>query len=262
MTANDPGTTITARNGRIHARSHVGEERGANEDAVLVTSLTPACDLVAVADGMGGHRAGDIASATALSAFESALAGRLDADEHETGNGAYAGADHTEALREAAGAANAALDAAAESDPGLEGMGTTLVGALLCGRRAAIVNVGDSRAYHADDGLTQVTVDHSLVQELVASGTLTSEEACEHPQRNVITQSLSPDNGIEPDTYTVDIEGALLLCSDGLTEEVPADRIETIVQTAGGPADITAQLVAQANENGGSDNVSVVLADP
>ncbi|WP_336022494.1 Stp1/IreP family PP2C-type Ser/Thr phosphatase [Halobellus salinisoli] len=261
-TGNDH-TTETARGGEIHARSDVGETRETNEDAVLATSLTDDSDLLAVADGMGGHQSGEIASATALSSFESALRAGLATDEldGDTDTPADSDCNRETLLRYAAAEANAELEAAAASGSSLDNMGTTLVAALLEGQTATLVNIGDSRAYHvSSDDVDQLTVDHSLVQELVESGTLTPAEARDHPQRNVITQSLGPGSEINPDTDTVDVGGTLLLCSDGLTEELSDGAIKEIVGAADDPATITERLVERANENGGSDNISVVVA--
>jgi protein phosphatase len=125
---------------------------------------------------------------------------------------------------------------------------------------AHIINVGDSRCYHIEEGsLSQITVDHSLVQEMVEDGMIEPEEAGTHPQRNVVTQALGTSDAIEPDHYSVELSGTLLLCSDGLTEEVDEETIRGTITDTEELERAAAQLVAQANENGGSDNISVVL---
>ena len=151
---------------------------------------------------------------------------------------------------------------AVSTDSGREGMGTTLVAALVRDDTTTVVNVGDSRAYSVtDDAIEQVTVDHSLVQQLVDAGQLTQEEAAAHPRRNVISQALGASDGVDPDTFSLELDPGetLLLCSDGLTEEVPESTIHEVVSTTDALADAADILVETANENGGSDNVSVVL---
>jgi protein phosphatase len=230
------------------AETDVGRRRDHNEDSVLAVS-TDSGELLAVADGMGGHSAGDVASATALEAFAEDLERR-------------AGAEPAEALERAVRTADEAVREAAAADSGREGMGTTLVAALVGDDTTTVVNVGDSRAYSVtDDAIEQVTVDHSLVQQLVDAGQLTQEEAAAHPRRNVISQALGASDGVDPDTFSLELDPGetLLLCSDGLTEEVPESTIHEVVSTTDALADAANILVETANENGGSDNVSAVL---
>jgi serine/threonine protein phosphatase PrpC len=231
------------------ARSDTGRVRDHNEDSVLVAP-TSGGRLLAVADGMGGHNAGEVASAVALEAFVAELGDRL-------GDSTVA-----DAMEEGALAADTAVRDAAADDPDRDGMGTTLVAALVGDAGTTVVNVGDSRAYRVDDAtIEQVSVDHSLVQELVEAGEIDPDEADSHHQRNVISQALGASQEIEPDTFDVDPDPGetVLLCSDGLTEEVPESTIHDVV-TEHGPLSAAADaLVAAANERGGSDNVSVVL---
>ena len=231
------------------ARSDTGRVRDHNEDSVLVA---PTSDgrLLAVADGMGGHNAGEVASAVALEAFVAELGDRLG--------------DSTvpEAMETGALTADAAVRDAAGNDPDRDGMGTTLVAALVGEDATTVVNVGDSRAYRVDEtAIEQVSVDHSLVQELVESGEIDPEEADSHHQRNVISQALGAGQEIDPDTFEVDLDPGetVLLCSDGLTEEVPESTIHDVLAGAESLAGAADALVAAANERGGSDNVSVVL---
>jgi len=231
------------------ARSDTGRVRDHNEDSVLAAP-TSGGRLLAVADGMGGHNAGEVASAVALEAFVAELGDRL-------GDSTVA-----EAMERGALTADAAVREAAADEPDRDGMGTTLVAALLGETGATVVNVGDSRAYRVDEtAIEQVSVDHSLVQELVEAGEISPDEADSHHQRNVISQALGASEEIDPDTFEVDLDPGetVLLCSDGLTEEVPESTIHHIVtdtESLSGAADA---LVAAANERGGSDNVSVVL---
>ncbi len=231
---------------RHGAASDVGQVRQGNEDGYLVAD-----PLFAVADGMGGHRAGEVASATALAALRESV--------NEVSSDALIGGveqANLEVFRRAAG------------DPGLAGMGTTLcaIGPVVdgSGERIGIVNVGDSRVYvHTTDGLTQVTEDHSLVEAMVRVGQLSPEQAAAHPKRNVVTRAL----GIEP---TVDVDcwaltpapgDRLLLCSDGLFGEVDDATIASVLAAEPDPSAAATELVRLANEAGGRDNITVVVVD-
>lgn len=229
-------------------RTDVGRQREVNEDSVAV-ERGDGWTLLAVADGMGGHAAGDVASEAALEAFSEYV------DEN-------VGEEHPEELLDAgARAANDHLRELIFEDRSLEGMGTTLVGALLTDDGASLVNVGDSRAYHlTSESVEQVTVDQSLVQKLVEQGQITPEEAETHPQRNVVSQALGTEDSVDPDTYDQAVSGTLLLCSDGLPEEVPESAVHDIVRERDGLASAAEELIDRANENGGSDNITVGLA--
>ena len=229
------------------ARTDVGKVRSTNEDAVAVTSGAD-WHLLAVADGMGGHAAGDVASEAALEAFTDYVAARVDE------------AAPADVLEAGARAANDHLREMVTEDRSLEGMGTTLVAALVADRTATLVNVGDSRAYHVTaDAIEQVTVDQSLVRQLVESGQITEAEAETHPQRNVVAQALGTEDSVDPDTGDLTPSGTMLLCSDGLSEEVEASAIHELVTEADSLAAAADALIERANDNGGSDNVSVVL---
>lgn len=233
---------------RTAARTDVGQKRSVNEDAVSVVE-GDGWTLLAVADGMGGHTAGDVASEAALETFESYVAERAA----DTG-------DEAGLLAAGARAANRHLRGMVAEDDSLEGMGTTLVAALVRDGTATFVNVGDSRGYRlTDDRIEQVTVDQSLVQQLVDSGEITPEEAADHPQRNVVSQVLGTDDEVDPDTYERQLSGTVLLCSDGLTEEVPESSVHELTTGATDLAGAADALVDRANDNGGSDNVSVAL---
>ena len=199
------------------AATDVGRVREGNEDAYLVDDAT---GLVAVADGMGGHRAGEVASATALEALRAAIT-------------------HGRPLRESMQDANEAVFTKSLTDEELRGMGTTLTAAtLVTGGTVLVGHVGDSRAYLLHDGeLRQVTVDHSLVEELVREGRLTADEAAVHPQRSIITRALGVDASVEVDVYPVELAPGdrLLLCSDGLTGMVQAETIAGHPAPGGGP---------------------------
>jgi len=236
------------------AMTDVGQQRDHNEDSVLATAITDDTALLAVADGMGGHAAGDVASQLAIDTLREEIVEGTKSLPPQS--------EWQSMLNNAITRANQAIHDQAADDRAKSGMGTTVVAALIQGPDAVVANVGDSRGYVLADGIEQVTVDQSLVQELVEQGQITAEEAKDHPQRNVISQSLGTDTEVDPDFYEATVDGMLLLCSDGLTEEVDDERIEQIVSEASTVADATEQLIQRANENGGSDNISVTIAEP
>ena len=234
---------------RLNAGSatDVGRVRSSNQDQLLVAD-----DLFAVADGMGGHAAGEVASLTAVEA--------LRATYHE--------ADGAEGLVAATHQANRSIFERAQGNPELHGMGTTLVAVALVNEgnedRLAIVNVGDSRVYLLRDGeLEQLTTDHSLVQELVDDGQLTEAEATVHPQRHVLTRALGVDVDVNVDLLQVlPLKGdRLLLCSDGLVRELSDVQVASIMRRLADPDDAARELVSAANNRGGNDNVTVVIVD-
>jgi protein phosphatase len=223
-------------------RTDVGRQRSANEDDFV---LAP--PFFAVADGMGGARAGEVASAMATEGFE---------DERDSGEPAEV--QLARILREA----NRRIYDLAVSDESHRGMGTTLTAAKVTGDEISIGHVGDSRAYRMRDGeLEQLTKDHSLVAELERSGQITPEAAEHHPQRSIITRALGPEPDVEVDTYTLaGREGdAFLLCSDGLTSMISDDEIGSILRSAGSLDEAADALVRAANQSGGKDNITVVL---
>jgi serine/threonine protein phosphatase PrpC len=232
------------------ATTDVGKQRDRNEDAVLTESIG-ATTLLTVADGMGGHAAGDVASQLAIETLSDAL------DESAE---VLAGPDGLKsALASAVHEANTAVYEAADQRQ-QSSMGTTLVTGLVRDREAVIANVGDSRAYEIHTGsIEQVTVDQSFVRELVEQGEITEEEVATHPQRNVISQALGTQETVDPDFYSISLDGTLLLCSDGLTEEVADGTICRVVSQADGLSEAADSLVTRANANGGSDNITVLL---
>ena len=230
--------------GRSAGLSDTGRKRRQNEDAFV-------CEppLFAIADGMGGAQAGEVAS-------------RLAAAVLEEGAAAVQGEDGVATVVRAA---NARIFERAVHDPAVAGMGTTATVAVVDAAAATvtIAHVGDSRAYlYRLGSLEQLTTDHSLVGELVRSGRLTEDEAAVHPHRSVITRALGTDADVEVDTLTVD--GApgdlVLLCSDGLSAMVRDDEILRVLEATGAaPRDAAEALVSAANAAGGEDNVTVVL---
>jgi serine/threonine protein phosphatase PrpC len=227
----------------VGARTDVGRGRPANEDSVLVDHEDR---LYAVADGMGGHRAGEVASATAIDALKAAFADGAPLDQ-------------------AVGEANAAVFEKASSNLDMRGMGTTLTAAaLLDDHRVLLGHVGDSRAYLMRDGaVTRITEDHSLVEQLVREGRLSPEEAASHPQKAIITRALGIDPEVEVDTYPIDLRPGdrLLLCSDGLTNMLTDPAIAGVLRRQPDPQQAADMLVDMANEAGGDDNITVVVID-
>jgi serine/threonine protein phosphatase PrpC len=231
------------------APTDVGRMRKNNEDSYL--SAKP---VAAVADGMGGHSAGEVASAIAIE--ELAALGERGPWENETAA--------TDDLKQAILRANRRIREMAASDRKLNGMGTTLVALLQDGDMVHVANVGDSRGYLLRQGeLSQVTIDHSLVQELVDDGRLSPEDAERHPQRSVITRALGIDPEVEFDlfTYKLQVGDRLLLCSDGLSDVVEPTQIRNVLLRVRSPQKAARQLVTVANEQGGPDNITVIVVD-
>jgi PPM family protein phosphatase len=223
-------------------RTDVGRQRTANEDSLAVRP-----PLFAVADGMGGAKAGEVASAVAVEAVE-----------HARESGEPAEAQLAAIVR----AANRRIYDLAVADESRRGMGTTLTLAKVHGDEVSLAHVGDSRAYRMREGeLSQLTRDHSLVAELERSGQITPEAAEHHPQRSIITRALGPEPEVEVDTYTLaGREGdVFLICSDGLTSMISDDEVTSILRSAASLADAAEALVRAANQSGGKDNITVIL---
>jgi protein phosphatase len=225
-----------------------GRVRGNNQDSFLVVGDR---SLFAVADGMGGHQGGEVASKMAVDALEAAFA-----------------ESSLDSLIHAVEAANTAVFERGGADPQLRGMGTTMVAVALVDdggeERLAIVNVGDSRVYLFEGGdLTQITEDHSLVAEMVRDGRLSPEDAETHPQRNIVTRVLGIYEAVDVDRDEVlPFAGQrFLLCSDGLFNEVTPDQIAAVLRRLADPDEAARELVRLANEGGGRDNITVIVVD-
>lgn len=226
--------------------------RSDNQDTFL-TLIDDAQEqaLLIVCDGMGGAKAGNIASTIAAHTF----ADRLKALSRE-------GVPDIRAVRTAVDSANAAVFEQSISDPDLEGMGTTLVAAAVEHKRTVLVNIGDSRAYRIrGEEITQLTRDHSYVQELFRQGKLTAEEVRCHPNRNLITRAVGVDEFVQADIFEGELAPTdlLLLCSDGLTGMVEDDEIVITVNTSHSLEEAVDRLIALACDHGGSDNITVIL---
>jgi protein phosphatase len=232
---------------RSSSATDVGRVRTANQDRAFVGD-----GLFAVADGMGGHVGGETAAQTAIDAFRTTFAGHPSAD----------------GLADAVHQANHAVWETARAQTDLRGMGTTLTALALVtvdGKEdLTVVNVGDSRAYLYQQGeLSQLTADHSLVEEMVRSGELSAEEAAVHPQRHILTRALGIEPDVEVDVWHVPPHAGdrILLCSDGLINEVGDDEIASILGQHDDPDAAAQALVVQARDAGGSDNITVVVVD-
>lgn len=226
--------------------SDTGQVRSINQDAAYADE-----PVFAVADGMGGHRGGEVASAVALETLVQTV-----------------GEPTTAALVDGVRVANAAVYQRAQDDPELRGMGTTLCALVLvvddAGERLGIVNVGDSRVYLLRGGaLSQLTEDHSLVESLVRQGRITEDEALVHPQRNILTRALGISATVEVDVWEMPaVTGdRYLLCSDGLFNEVEPSVIEATLRKLDDPTEAANELVRLANEGGGRDNITTVVLD-
>jgi len=228
---------------RAAAATDVGRVRDHNEDGYIIDDTL---GLIAVADGMGGHRAGEVASAAALDALRISFG---------------AGSP----VNDAVAAANEIVYEQSVADRNLRGMGTTMTaGALGIDGTLTLGHVGDSRAYLARDGAFQrITTDHSLVEELVQSGELTEEEAEVDPRRSMITRALGLEPAVQVDLESIELRDGdrLLLCSDGLTTMIREDDIATALEADDDPETTARHLVDLANEAGGADNITVVIID-
>ncbi|WP_349903806.1 PP2C family protein-serine/threonine phosphatase [Parafrigoribacterium humi] len=237
-----------ATTGKSTAVTHVGKIRANNQDSGYAGS-----QLFLVADGMGGHAGGDVASAIALN--------RIIETDRE-----YASAHDAEfALQSSLMAANSLLAETVFEHPELTGMGTTVSALLRVGHQLAFAHIGDSRVYRFRDGvLTQISADHTFVQRLVDSGRITPEEAAVHPRRSVLMRVLGDvDASPEIDTAILDTQPGdrWLLCSDGLSSYVPDDKIESVLESEQSPKAAADRLIKESLDQGAPDNVTIVIVD-
>lgn len=243
------------------SRCDVGRVRKINQDTVFC-SLEPVGflpNLFIVADGMGGHKAGDLASAEAVRSFVSCIKERSkEAD------------DIVDLMRMALEEANRYVYFLSKESEDYQGMGTTFVAATFCGNSLYCINVGDSRLYklnRAGDeqpmSLKRVTEDHSIVEMMVRQGMITEEEARVHPQKNMITRAVGIEETVEIDAFRLEVDSLIrvLLCSDGLSGMVTDLDILNILSGKGNVEETAERLLAKANDNGGKDNISVIVID-
>lgn len=233
-----------------YAMTDVGRLRTVNQDYVF-SCLEPIGNLpnlFIVADGMGGHQAGDFASSYSVKKFLESVSLSLQKNPHKI---------FDDAIRHA----NRELVQKAQENPELKGMGTTMVALTIVGDKAYVANVGDSRLYLLEQKMTQITVDHSLVQEMIRIGELTKENARLHPDKNIITRAVGAGKEIRPDFFEFRItkESILLMCSDGLSNMVDDEQLSAILKNGNSCEKIGKKLVDTANRNGGKDNIAVIV---
>ena len=235
--------------------THTGRKRQMNQDFIFSSDIPVGClpDLYIVADGMGGHRAGEYASEF--------TANRVVRLIEKSGR-----SDPAELMRTALTEVNRELRVIARREPEYRGMGTTAVACVITGKVLQAANVGDSRLYilPGGSGMRQVTTDHSLVEEMVHAGSLDEKEARVHPDRHVITRAIGAEDTLNVDLFTEVLQGdeRILMCTDGLTNMLEDAQIEEIIRSTRNLEEAVKVLIAVANEAGGKDNISVTLIDP
>lgn len=239
---------------KFYAITDIGRKRELNEDYIYTSGqpIGALPNLFIVADGMGGHKAGDYASMHTVDRFVEVI--RELGEEHGV----------QDAINEAVTAANEYIYQRSRENSNLSGMGTTLVLASCIGNEAIVANIGDSRLYLVNDAMTQITRDHSLVEEMVTLGGIDREMARNHPDKNIITRAVGVKEKVAADFFEVDLTKGdkLLLCSDGLTNMLRDEEIYQIIQENKELEQAAKALIDAANENGGRDNIAVVLVEP
>ncbi|QOV20216.1 Stp1/IreP family PP2C-type Ser/Thr phosphatase [Blautia liquoris] len=236
---------------KVYAETDIGQKRQMNQDFVYVSEqpVGNLPNLFVVADGMGGHNAGDFASRFGVSVL-------VETVQKDTNF------NPVKILRHGMEAANQLVLTQAKKDASMAGMGTTMVVATIVGSYAYIANVGDSRLYIGADSLKQITRDHSLIAEMVRIGELTPEEARNHPDKNIITRAIGTSEEVDIDFFDVKLEpkDQIVMCSDGLTNMVTDEEIYGTIQIQEGNK--AQKLIEMANANGGKDNITVIIVEP
>ena len=238
---------------RMASKTDIGRQRNSNQDSYAVGELPGEAVWAVVCDGMGGANGGSVASATAVMSISEQIS-----SAYRPGMGSNS---IRNMLQSAVSGANLTVFDMSKSIKTLAGMGTTVVTCMLVDSVAHIVHAGDSRAYLLSKGkLTQITRDHSIVQSMIESGHLTEEQARVHPRKNVITSALGVDETLEMDYDEVELKRneAIFICTDGLTNYLETDEILEIINSTGF-YECPDALIERANENGGGDNITVVL---
>ena len=237
---------------RIFSKTDKGIVRNSNQDSFFAGELSSGAVFAIVCDGMGGAKAGNVASEKAVKIISDYIlhSYRIGMDDFET----------EKMLKNAISSANLEIYEMSLADEELSGMGTTAVIALVQDNKAVIANVGDSRIYLLGDEISQVTRDHSVVQSLVESGKISPEDAKVHPRKNVITRAIGAESEIMTDTSVIELENAkaLLLCTDGLSSYVSSDTILKVFKEEQ-QENVAETFINLANEAGGRDNITVVL---
>lgn len=239
---------------RTYSATDVGQKRKMNQDYVFASAdpVGNLPNLFVVADGMGGHNAGDYASSHAVGTVVEEI--RQDGDFNPI-----------KVIRHAIESANTEIITQAQNHEELRGMGTTMVVATIVGHYAYVANVGDSRLYVVNQQILQVTKDHSLVQEMVRMGELNAEQARNHPDKNIITRALGAERTVDIDFFDLKLEpgNVILMCSDGLSNMVEDSQIKEIISDTDKSLEERGKiLISEANRNGGKDNIAVVLIEP
>lgn len=231
-------------------KTDVGRVRSMNQDAVFAsdTKIGRLPNLFVVADGMGGHRAGDRASMCAIEVFVESVRRQREKSP-------------VKIIGKAMARANARVLAEANSQEKYRGMGTTMVAATVVGHTLYVANVGDSRLYLVGDDIRQITRDHSLVEEMIRSGSITREEGRRHPDKNVITRAIGVAQDVAVDFFEERIseDDTILMCTDGLSNMLSDEEIREIICRERDLDRAGERLVAEANKNGGQDNITVLL---
>ena len=238
---------------KYYAMTDVGRRREMNQDYVYATGqpIGPFPNLLVVADGMGGHKAGDFASKFTVEVVKREIAGSRSRKPEKV-------------MHDAIQVANRELIRVASRDVKLEGMGTTLVVATVIGDTLYFANIGDSRLYLIDDNIKQLSKDHSLVVEMVRLGGIKAEDARNHPDKNIITRAMGVKDEAEADFYEFRIKRGdkILMCTDGLSNMVEDEDMFGLVKGSRDVVEAVQMLIDRANSNGGRDNIGVVLAEP
>ena len=238
---------------KYYAMTDVGRRREMNQDYVYAMGhpIGPFPNLLVVADGMGGHKAGDFASKFTVEVVKREIAGSRSRKPEKV-------------LHDAIQVANRELIRVASRDVKLEGMGTTLVVATVIGDTLYFANIGDSRLYLIDDNIKQLSKDHSLVEEMVRLGGIKAEDARNHPDKNIITRAMGVKDEAEADFYEFRIKRGdkILMCTDGLSNMVEDEDMFGLVKGSRDVVEAVQMLIDRANSNGGRDNIGVVLAEP
>lgn len=238
---------------RTFSMTDTGVRREMNQDYFFAseTAVGNLPNLFIVADGMGGHKAGEYASRYTIERVVASVA-RSSKEEPVT------------IINEAIRKANDMLIAEAKEDNAKKGMGTTIVVATIIGRKLFVANVGDSRLYIVADRIKQITRDHSLVEEMVRLGEMDENQARKHPDKNIITRAVGATDSIEVDFFEVDLDAqdTILMCTDGLTNMVEDAQIKEIIHVGQMPKEQVTNLIKAANLNGGKDNITAIIIKP
>lgn len=239
---------------KSYSVTDVGQKRRENQDYVYASEqpIGNLPNLFVVADGMGGHNAGDFASRCAVSVLAESVKKDMSFNPIKI-------------IRHAIETANEQVLMQADLDPQKAGMGTTMVAVTVVGHYAYVANVGDSRMYVSDShDIVQITRDHSWIAEMVRRGEISKEEARNHPDKNIITRAVGTGSTVKIDFFDVELEegNRILMCSDGLSNMVEDDTMQDILSSSNNIEESAEKLVSLANENGGRDNISVIIIEP